>query len=207
VEGVWGTGNRTPLNRHVDCVPFCDSGRRSLCVIAVLILDRGFMGVLMVGFLFAVILLAVVVSELLKPRSSSTGAWPMSSVPVLTQREQPLFWRLQKALPDHVVLAQVQLSRMMRVKRTDKWRTWQNKIERKSADFVVCNKDFSVAAVIELDDSSHDRPDRRKSDADKDAALGGAGIRIIRWRSLPSDADIRAAVVPVSTEASIVAVR
>jgi len=145
------------------------------------------------SLLVLVIVVAAVLSFLMELRSRS-DAWPVVANPVLTSREQPLFWRLQKALPDHVVLAQVQLSRMMVVRRTSKPQSWRNRIDRKSADFVVCRRDFSVAAVIELDDSTHDAPARRKADADKDAALSAAGIKVIRWRSIPDAQTIQNAV-------------
>jgi very-short-patch-repair endonuclease len=44
-----------------------------------------------------------------------------------------------------------------------------------------------------LDDSSHNREDRQKADADKNVALIGAGYKIIRWsaKSLPDIEVIR----------------
>lgn len=144
-------------------------------------------------WLIVVLVIVVVVSLLKRSVSSIDEVWPLESRRPLSAVEQKLYWRLVQALPEHPVLAQVQLSRMMAVKRVPKARAWRNRIDRKSADFVVCNKDFSVAAVIELDDSSHDRADRRKADADKDAALRSAGIRIVRWsvKALPDTAQIQ----------------
>jgi very-short-patch-repair endonuclease len=79
----------------------------------------------------------------------------------------------------------------------EKAQSWRNKIDRKSADFVLCNKDFSVVAVVEFDDSSHGRSDRRSADADKDTALKSAGIRIIRWntKAMPDEGTIRSSVI------------
>lgn len=63
-----------------------------------------------------------------------------------------------------------------------------------SADFVVCAKDSSIIAVIELDDASHARENRKVADAKKNTALRAAGIRVIRWqaKSLPDEAAIKA---------------
>lgn len=71
-----------------------------------------------------------------------------------------------------------------------------NRINRMSADFVICNRDFSIAAVVELDDATHERADRKAADAKKDKALASAGLRIIRWqaKSLPDAAAIRSAI-------------
>lgn len=153
---------------------------------------------------WAIVLLLVVAAFLVvKKKNAAAGAaadvWPVYAKGVLTKHEQPAYWALLRALPDHVVLAQVQLSRMMEVHRSaDKRQGWLNKINRKSADFVVCNKDFSVLAVIELDDSSHDRELAKKRDADKDKALISAGIKIIRWRKLPDESGIKQAIAGAS---------
>jgi len=153
------------------------------------------------GELIVLIVIIAVVARLLKPRSSASSVeWPLEARRPLSVVEQKLYWRLVQCLPEHAVLAQVQLSRMMAVKRVAKAQAWRNRIDRKSADFVICTRDFTVVAVVELDDSSHDRPNRRKADADKDAALQAAGIRIIRWRvsSIPDASVIRTAVIGVA---------
>ncbi|MCX7175514.1 MAG: DUF2726 domain-containing protein [Proteobacteria bacterium] len=102
----------------------------------------------------------------------------------LTRTEQLLFHRLAQALPDCVVLAQVQISQLVGIEKGPHWQGWFNKISRKSADFVVCLKDFTVVCVIELDDRSHERDDRKRSDDDKDTALTGAGIKLLRWKAV-----------------------
>jgi len=67
-----------------------------------------------------------------------------------------------------------------------------------SADFVVCNKDSSIVAVIELDDATHQREDRQAADAKKDKALGSAGVQIVRWqaKAIPDLATIQKAFMP-----------
>ncbi|GIW31501.1 MAG: hypothetical protein KatS3mg071_1675 [Meiothermus sp.] len=128
-----------------------------------------------------------------KPKTQNEN-WPYYAKKVLTQPEQVLYYRLVEALPDHLVLAQVQLSRLLGVKRGNDYQAWLNRINRMSADFVVCNKDGSVVAVIELDDQSHQKAERQAADTKKDKALSSAGIRVIRWqaRVLPEIGVIKA---------------
>jgi very-short-patch-repair endonuclease len=59
---------------------------------------------------------------------------------------------------------------------------------------VLCSKDSTIVAVIELDDASHKKANREAADAKKDKALESAGIRILRWQvnSIPDEAEIRA---------------
>jgi very-short-patch-repair endonuclease len=61
------------------------------------------------------------------------------------------------------------------------------------ADFVVCDKAFHVMAVVELDDSSHDREKDRK----RDDIVREAGAPTIRWRATkqPNREEIRKAIL------------
>nr|WP_201745853.1 DUF2726 domain-containing protein [Xylella taiwanensis] len=125
-------------------------------------------------------------------KDSLSSTWPFYPKRVMTDPEQVLYWRLVEALPDRIVLCQVQLSRFLGVRRGHQ-RHWFNRINQKSADFVVCAKDSSVLAVIELDDATHVRESRRKADLDKSKAVENAGLLLVRWNvnSIPSVHQIR----------------
>ena len=56
------------------------------------------------------------------------------------------------------MLAQVSFSQLVGVKKGHNFKAIWNRYNRLTADFVLCNKDFSIAAVIELDDRTHDSP-------------------------------------------------
>lgn len=133
-------------------------------------------------------------------RGREDGAWPFYPKKPLSNPEQVLYFRLREALPDHIVLAQVQLSRFLGVKKGHNFQSWLNRINRMSADFVICAKDASIVAVIELDDSSHDRSDRVATDGKKDKVLESAGLRLLRWnvKSIPDVAGIRADILVAS---------
>jgi Protein of unknown function (DUF2726) len=151
---------------------------------------------------FLVILAYAVVSQVRKRAADAEAnddePWPFYAKRPLSPPEQVLYHRLVAALPDHIVLAQVQLSRVMGVKKGFNVRGWMNRINRMSFDFVVCLKDSTVVAAIELDDRSHQSPDRIEADVKKSRAASAAGIRLVRWnvKGLPDDKDIREAVEP-----------
>jgi very-short-patch-repair endonuclease len=128
----------------------------------------------------------------------SNKAWPFYAKKPLSRPEQVLYFRLVQALPDHIVLAQVQLSRLLGVKKGHNYQAWFNRINRMSADFVVCKKDSSIIAVIELDDAMHQNEDRRAADAKKHKALPSADISIVRWKAnaIPDIGEIQAALTP-----------
>jgi hypothetical protein len=119
--------------------------------------------------------------------------WPFYVKRILTQPEQVLYYRLVKSLPNHVVLAQVQMSRVPGVKKGFRFHEWNNRINRMSYDFVICDKAATVIAAIELDDKSHESEARIESDAKKSKATTDAGLRLVRWhvKSLPDELTIR----------------
>lgn len=113
---------------------------------------------------------------------------PYERIPtLLTTAERDFFVILQQVAPTgHLIFAQVRLANLVQVKpwaRRDKSHWWR--IQAKCVDFVLVDAaTFAPRLVIELDDSSHDRADRRDRDAFVDTVLAGAGIRIfhIRWQ-------------------------
>jgi hypothetical protein len=150
----------------------------------------------------AIIIAAAVYFRKSDTSSSTMGAgdneaWPFFLRRPLSRPEQVLYFRLRNALPEHIVLAQVQLSRFLGVKRGHNFYAWNNRIDRLSADFLICSKDSSVVVAIELDDKSHEFEPRQRIDAKTEKALTSAGVRLSRWRtvSLPDEAAIRQEVL------------
>jgi hypothetical protein len=147
----------------------------------------------------ALVFVAIVVATLAtrkRARGSTNEVWPFYAKKPLSPPEQVLYHRLVKALPEHIVLAQVQLSRALGVKKGFNFHQWNNRINRMSYDFLVCATDSTVLAAIELDDRSHESPARVAADVKKERASAAAGIPLIRWnvKALPNDATIRSAV-------------
>ena len=149
---------------------------------------------------FALVVVALVIVRK-KARSSGDSAsqWPFYVKKPLSQPEQVLYHRLVHALPDHIVLAQVQVSRVLGVKKGSNFNEWNNRINRMSYDFVVCAKDSTVLAAIELDDKSHESASRQDADDKKNKASADAGLRLLRWhvRALPDDESIRKQFSPL----------
>ena len=111
----------------------------------------------LIVLLLVVVVAVVVFLAFLKAKGQGgigDQAWPFYAKKPLSQPEQVLYFRLVQALPEHIILAQVQLSRLLGVKKGNNYQSWFNRINRMSADFVVCNKDSSIVAVIELDDAT-----------------------------------------------------
>lgn len=148
-----------------------------------------------VGALVAAMLVLLVALRLWRggSRDDESQPWPFFPKRPLSEVEQALYHSLVKALPEHIILAQVQLSQLLGVRKGYNFHEWYNRINRLSADFVVCGKDATVIAVIDLDNDTRDRGERQAADARKHKALSAASIRVLHWQawSLPDAVEIR----------------
>ena len=152
----------------------------------------------LVFVLVAVVLIALTIAIVIaKRRRTSTDElkieWPFYANHILSKPEQVLYHRLVTALPEYIVLAQVQASRVLGVKKGFNFNEWNNRINRLSYDFVICAKDSTVLAVVELDDKSHEATSRAEADEKKNKATSAAGIRLIRWhvKAIPDQMQIQ----------------
>ena len=162
----------------------------------------------LVSVVLVLLACALVAFVVLKKRGllgGADGPWPFYAKRPLSQPEQVLYHRLVKALPEHIVLAQVQVSRVLGVKKGFNFHEWNNRINRLSYDFVVCGKDSTVLAAIELDDKSHESTSRAETDKKKEKATSAANVQLIRWhvKSLPDHAAIQAAFAKQQSNPSI----
>lgn len=149
----------------------------------------------LVLLLLAAIVIVSIASLIFKTVGEAGGARYEARIALLSSPEQQLYWLLVKALPEHVVMAQVAFSRILMTRGGDSKENFSKfgRAKQKVADFVVCSKDFKMLAVIELDDSSHSRD----KDERRDAILREAGLRTMRWnvRGMPDTAEIRRALL------------
>jgi hypothetical protein len=122
--------------------------------------------------------------------------YPYTPKPVMTKSELILYHRLLQALPEYRVLAQVQLSSFLKVGGGKDRMAALNRVLQKSADFVICADDASVRVIVELQDATHERPDRAKSDEFKRKAFKAAGLPFVEFhvKKMPSIEEIRRAV-------------
>lgn len=148
------------------------------------------------------LIVALIGFQLWRARSegggSDAGPWPFYAKRALSDPELILMRRLIATLPGNLILAQVALGRLLGVKKGHNFGQWFNRINRMSVDFVVCDQTGAIVTIIELDDSTHTRADRKVADAKKDKALEAAGVRVIRWqaKSLPDEQRIKMTFAP-----------
>lgn len=101
----------------------------------------------------------------------------------LTRAERECYDVLCEAVgTEYRIFAQVHLPTLLdHTVRGQNWRAALAHINRKSVDFVLCDKAYlSPKLAIELDDKSHERPDRQERDREVERILKEAGVPLLR---------------------------
>ena len=122
-------------------------------------------------------------------RSASNQARDVESSSLPYQRRDPFlspaelaFYRvLQQAVGDrYVTNNKVRMWDVLTVPRVEGSRKFENKISSKHVDFLLCDPTtMEPILAIELDDASHNRPDRQRRDNFVDRAFAAAGLPIL----------------------------
>lgn len=119
----------------------------------------------------------------------------------MTPVERKLYYSIREALKDEkiIVLAQVNMTSFLKWERRDQ-RAF-NQICRKSVDFLVCDRDASPLAAIELQDKTHEQKNRKRSDEVKAEVLKTAHVPLVLFdaRSMPTVATIKNTLEPFIT--------
>ena len=105
---------------------------------------------------------------------------------LLTRAERSFYEVLRQAVgEEYLIFTQIRLADLIYVRKGTKQRqSFQNKINAKHVDFLLCDpKSLQPMLAIELDDASHQRADRQKNDRVKEDALTAAGLPLLRVRA------------------------
>lgn len=141
-----------------------------------------------VGVLIAIVLVVVILKAVLEGgRTKEKPAYRYTRKQFfLTAAERDCFNALVLAAgTEFHVFAQVHLPTILdHTVRGQDWRAALAHINRKSVDFVLCDKErLAPLLAIELDDRSHERPDRQTQDREVERILEEAGMPLLRLQN------------------------
>jgi hypothetical protein len=115
----------------------------------------------------------------------------------LTDNEKEFSRRLFAALPDYHVFAQVSMGAVLKpdtkIKENQKnYASIRGTFSQKIIDFVICDPNFDIVALVELDDKTH-IPSKDKK---RDNMTNQAGYITIRWSAIkkPNEEEIANAI-------------
>lgn len=122
-------------------------------------------------------------------RLDTVGGWPPTVTRLLTPVERTAFSILRTALPDYVVLSQVPLARFIDVSKRNSYTEWLRRVGSQSIDFLICDSNSQVVAVVDLQAPAAQAPPRAvKRQARIARTLRAAKVPLHVWTSsaLPS---------------------
>ena len=125
----------------------------------------------------------------------TVAGWPPQSARVLSIHERQAHELLRRALPGFMVLAQVPLSRFLRVPTRHSYSEWLQRVGSLSADLLLCDAGSRVLAVIDIRPPHETERSRRRHER-LARVLKAAGVRVHTWRegALPSVSEVRSAL-------------
>lgn len=162
-----------------------------------------------------VVALAILIAAFLWYRSRSLGsdgesarpqenldtlaAWEPTPTRILTVQERLAYAVLARALPEHIIFAQVPLSRFLKVPTRNSYTEWLSRVGQLCADLVVCDSSTTVLAVIDVRTPPHAASDRNRRRHERmHRVLKAAGIPLHVWieHALPTPEGAREAILP-----------
>lgn len=124
--------------------------------------------------------------------------WEPGSTRLLTHAEREAYHLLRKALPDHMILAQVPVARFIKVPTRNSYAEWLRRVGSLCVDLVVCDVASHVLAVVEIRQPAGQETDRtRRRHTRMDKVLRAAHIPVHVWveQSLPDPLHVREAIL------------
>jgi len=124
--------------------------------------------------------------------------WEPLATRVLTSPEREAHHVLRKALPDHMILAQVPVARFIKVPTRNPYSEWLRRVGSLCADLVVCDLHSQVIAVVEIrQPMSRENERAQRRHARMDRVLDAARIPVHVWLegALPGPVVAREAIL------------
>jgi len=130
-------------------------------------------------------------------------AWPPRVTRILTSQERLAHSTLVRAFPDHLIFAQVPLSRFVRVPTRYSHAEWLRRVGQVCADLVVCDTASQPLAVIIVEAPGGAPSERARARHERMMkVLRAAGVRCFVWieNALPSVEIARATVLDIEAQ-------
>jgi hypothetical protein len=156
----------------------------------------------------ALLLLTWLVMRLRQRRSAGRSAarepldtvagWPPEAARVLTISERQAYDLLRRSMPGFLVLAQVPLSRFIRVPSRHSYSDWLQRVGSLNADLLFCDAGSRVLAVVDIRSAQESDRARRRHER-MTRVLRKAGVHVLTWREddLPTAAEVRHAMTAI----------
>jgi hypothetical protein len=136
----------------------------------------------------------------------TVAGWPPEAARVINRHDRQALDLLRHAAPGRLVLAQVPLSRFLRVPTRHSYGEWLQRVGSLSADLLLCDSDGRVRVVVDIRAAQESARGRQRHER-LARVLRAAGIHVCVWHqdAMPRPLDARseiAALLPSEHSAS-----
>ena len=102
----------------------------------------------------------------------------------MTPNELSFYQTLHEAVNGCIIVPQAHISMFLdhRIKGQN-WKAAFSRINGKSVDFLICTNNMKPLIAIELDDSTHDQPDRKNRDEFVNSIIMSANMPLLRFKA------------------------
>ena len=102
----------------------------------------------------------------------------------MTPNELSFYKTLHEAVNGCVIIPQAHISMFLdhRIKGQN-WKAAFSRINGKSIDFLICTNDMKPLIAIELDDSTHNQPDRKTRDDFVNSIMTNTNMPLLRFKT------------------------
>jgi hypothetical protein len=132
-------------------------------------------------------------------RLDTIAAWPPTATRVLGKHDRLAYLTLTRALPDHMILAQVPLSRFLRVPTRHSHAEWLRRLGNQCVDLLVCDRASRVIGVVIIQapaDQINERVRKRSLRMARSLKVAGVPLHVWTEGALPSLETVRHTILP-----------
>lgn len=114
-------------------------------------------------------------------------AYPYKLVKRIFTPKEGYFYRDVRPIADKLgllVFTKMRLADLLEVpKGQQDYMKWFNRIKAKHIDFILVDRDYHIRLLVEVDDPSHNRPDRQARDEEVDEIFRQQGMEVLHLRA------------------------
>ena len=146
--------------------------------------------------IFIVIVAAAIIFLVIKARQGTDGDTSPIKTPIkkeyvyikkscaMTPSELSFYKTLHEAVNGCVIIPQAHLSMFLDHEiKGQSWKAAFARINGKSVDFLICTNDMKPLIAIELDDNTHNQPDRKTRDDFVNSIMTNTDMPLLRFKA------------------------
>ena len=150
----------------------------------------------MVTTLIFIVIVAAIIFLVIKVRQGTDGGTSLIRTPIkkeyvyikkscaMTPSELSFYKTLHEAINGCVIIPQAHLSMFLDHEiKGQSWKAAFARINGKSVDFLICTNDMKPLIAIELDDNTHNQPDRKTRDDFVNSIMANTNMPLLRFKT------------------------